>query len=81
MTGILQRSTRSPTCWCCHRAYVLLAYDDEAGERAAAYWLDALLGASRLVPEDDPARMLEAGARESLSLSDWRIWPFAWAVM
>ena len=41
----------------------LVAYDeDEAGESAAAHWLAALPGSRRLVPEGDPAGMLEAGA-------------------
>jgi hypothetical protein len=42
---------------------VLVAYDgDKAGEDASASWLDALHGARRLVPEVDPAAMLQAGA-------------------
>ena len=42
---------------------VLVAYDaDDAGEQAASWWLDALSGSRRLVPVDDPAGMLKAGA-------------------
>ena len=42
---------------------VLVAYDgDKAGEDASAWWLNILPGARRLVPEGDPAAMLEAGA-------------------
>ena len=42
---------------------VLVAYDDDdAGEAAAAHWLDVLPSARRLIPEVDPAAMLEAGA-------------------
>ena len=42
---------------------VLIAFDDDdAGENAARYWLDALPRSRRLVPDGDPAGMLEAGA-------------------
>jgi DNA primase len=42
---------------------VLVAFDDdEAGESAARYWLDALPHSRRLVPDGDPAEMLEVGA-------------------
>lgn len=41
---------------------VLVAYDgDDAGETAAQWWLDRLPRARRLVPEGDPAAMLQAG--------------------
>jgi DNA primase len=41
---------------------VLVAYDsDEPGEQAAGWWLNRLPGSRRLVPEGDPAGMLEAG--------------------
>lgn len=45
------------------RPATLVAYDsDEPGERAAAWWLDALPHARRLKPVTDPAAMLEHGA-------------------
>ena len=41
----------------------LVAYDaDDAGEEAAAWWLSVLPGARRLLPDGDPAAMLQKGA-------------------
>ena len=40
----------------------LVAYDaDDAGEDASSWWLGALPGARRLLPDGDPAEMLQAG--------------------
>jgi len=49
--------------------YIGDAFDaDEAGQTAAAYWMDALPNAVALEPiEDDPAGMLERGD----SLTEW----------
>lgn len=41
---------------------VFVAFDsDDPGEEASTYWLDALPGSRRLLPETDAAWMLEAG--------------------
>ena len=41
---------------------ILVAFDDDgAGEKAVQWWLNALSGARRLVPQGDPAGMLKCG--------------------
>ena len=42
---------------------VVVAFDaDKPGDDAANWWLDAIPGSRRAVPEGDPANMLETGA-------------------
>ena len=47
---------------------VVVAFDDdEAGEHAATWWLDAVPKAKRWIPNGDPAGMLERGE----NLREW----------